>query len=645
MQGSSAMDFAPPMRIIATVYNSSRGGDNVGARISFTDPDSPDPGDPGHIWRTMYSISPDQDVPFLPWVEGGHYIELEYYVTDASMLGVPNIPPSRGAHSLVNLSLVTENPAFICTKIEIDNQADLAPPSPPENVRAEAVAMTGNAGPTAVRITWSPAHDPGPDATGVRAYYIYRDGELYDHVPGRLAEHLGQEIEYHDILCRPGETHVYAVSALDRAPVGMWPAPRMEGSRHGNESALATAPAVTLPEFSAPGLVAPEDVAYLGAFLLPKGQDVADFEYASRGLAHSPGGNPNGGADELPGSLYVTTLHDQIAEIAIPRPVRADSPQALPRARYLQAPRDTFPAIYGGQSTPDGGGWKALGLVVFPAMGPVQELLYYCVGNSYGTDPNAPVLGAFSLDLASRFGPWHLGAPPPENVYPGLASTIAFRADQAWADQYLSGNSLILGNTYISGSGVPSNGPSLYATAPWADGPLPGEGGAVPSVELLRYGSGEDYDHWSLNSSWDEYGEGGAWLSVRGKSSVVVSTRINTGDLWYGYANGVDNCEFNIPAPEFGDHGVGATGWRPCLLFYSPQDLAAVAQGLMEPWQPKPYAALDLSPYSLRPDGMTQAGAVAYDADNQLLYFIEHNGEVGEWGEVNSLVHVFALRD
>jgi hypothetical protein len=161
-------------------------------------------------------------------------------------------------------------------------------------------------------------------------------------------------------------------------------------------------------------------------------------------------------------------------------------------------------------------------------------------------------------------------------------------------------------------------------------------------VELLRYSSDGILDHRNINASWDEFGEGGAWLTVGNQSAVVISYRRSIGDVWYGYSNGINLCEYNIPEPDWGSHGVGATDWAAGLLFYNPTDLAAVAAGTKERWDPLPYAGFDLAKFSIKSGGGREAGAIAFDSTNKYLYYMEHNGDPG-YVYGYSLIHVFGL--
>ncbi len=76
------------------------------------------------------------------------------------------------------------------------------------------------------------------------------------------------------------------------------------------------------------------------------------------------------------------------------------------------------------------------------------------------------------------------------------------------------------------------------------------------------------------------------------------------------------------------------------IIFYDPADLANVASGNLEPWQPQPYAALDVDEYLFNspPEWDRQMlgwgdqrrfriGDVAFDRENGILYVLELFGD------------------
>ena len=62
------------------------------------------------------------------------------------------------------------------------------------------------------------------------------------------------------------------------------------------------------------------------------------------------------------------------------------------------------------------------------------------------------------------------------------------------------------------------------------------------------------------------------------------------------------------------------------LIFYDVDDLATVAAGEMEPWEPQPYATLELDPWLWGVSDSRQkhhVGAIAYDSVHRRLFLME----------------------
>jgi hypothetical protein len=94
------------------------------------------------------------------------------------------------------------------------------------------------------------------------------------------------------------------------------------------------------------------------------------------------------------------------------------------------------------------------------------------------------------------------------------------------------------------------------------------------------------------------------------------------GDCWYGCADGTDE----PPWPPDCDRGWWSTGFVGQMLFYDPADLAAVARGEMETWEPQPYATLDIDEYLYHIESTQQKyhlGAAGFDRERGLLYVFE----------------------
>jgi len=239
------------------------------------------------------------------------------------------------------------------------------------------------------------------------------------------------------------------------------------------------------------------------------------------------------------------------------------------------------------------------GLSYLPAKGGQTSGKLYWSKNSSG--PQAQNLGFGDVDGSNQSGPWWNGG---SRVGEGL-----FGAPQAWADTNTDGRSLLsVGDRY----GDP--GPRLRAVAPWEwtwteDPGQPGwdttaqastllleyEGGTEPHPLILPGGAGE-------GSSTDDYYYG-AYLTVGSESAVLIGGKPTA---------------------------LGSN----VILFYDPQDLAEVAQGAKQPYEPQPYKMLDLSPYLAY--GNTCGGG-AYDASSNVLYISEYHGG----GDDRPVIHVF----
>jgi hypothetical protein len=119
----------------------------------------------------------------------------------------------------------------------------------------------------------------------------------------------------------------------------------------------------------------------------------------------------------------------------------------------------------------------------------------------------------------------------------------------------------------------------------------------------------------------DEW-SGGAWLTAGSKAAVIFVGTKGTGDCWYGCADGTDE----PPWPPDCDRGWWSTGFVGQILFYDPADLAAVAQGTMQSWEPQPYAMLKIDEYLYHITSSQQwhhLGAVTFDRERGLLYISE----------------------
>jgi hypothetical protein len=398
------------------------------------------------------------------------------------------------------------------------------------------------------------------------------------------------------------------------------------------KSDSATAPAARIQ---------PADLVYRGAFRLPDGPEEFAWGWSGQALAYRDDGDPKGGGDDYPGSLFGTghNWHQHVSEIGIPKPVvsKTKNLAELNTATTLQKFRDIragkFPEMEQARAA----------LAYLPKQGKqTSGKLYYCWGPHMDEGSIQPSHGWCDLDLAkpNTAGPWKLG-----KLSRYIINDYIFPIPNAWADKHTPGLRLATGRFRDGGQG--SQGPTLIAYGPWNDGNPPKAGAAVKATPLLRYSSVTDEVQHKLKGYHhsDEW-SGGAWLTAGKKSAAVFIGTKGQGKCWYGFANGIVWPEEG-PWPKVPDYPNDQRGWWSTsftaqIMFYDPADLAAVAAGKKKPHEPQPYATMDIAKvlYRKKPrPEFTHVGAAAFDRARGLLYVIEPRGD-----EDKSLIHAWHIK-
>ena len=387
-------------------------------------------------------------------------------------------------------------------------------------------------------------------------------------------------------------------------------------------------------------------LAYRGAFAYPSGEA---WSWSGQALAYYPDGDPAGPPDGYPGSLYAAghAHQDLVGEMTIPEPVVSDHFGDLPRAAILRPLADIT------------GGWKdnctyapgciyreVDGLEYLPQAGKIAWNLrdWY---NAAGYDQDS--LGWSELDMTGPQGVWHIGARPSEGnlFHSARTDNYLFQAPPGFASQYLEGKSLIAGGHHAAGANGGSQGPTLYAFAPWEDGHPLQPGQNLDALALLYYPEvyecvWEAEDEISAHPapgvcSFPDYRardrwEGGAWVETAEGGAILIFGRKGLGDNCYDTQErcGGDPCDDS--------KGYHAYPYEPQILFYDPEALKAVLAGTREPWQVLPYHVYSPLEETLDPACGT-LGAAAYDRARGLLYVAEQ--EAGPEGE--TVIHVWHL--
>jgi hypothetical protein len=431
-------------------------------------------------------------------------------------------------------------------------------------------------------------------------------------------------------------------------------------------------------------LVQPADLTYVGAFQLPGGDDrPKTFAYGGNAMTFSPDGDPSGPDDGFPGSLFVTG-HDrmaygelpdgsQVSEVSIPVPVKAGELSELAEAAFLQEFYNVAGGFFEGLDEIPRVGMQYL------ATPPTGAKIHLAWGQHLQPDPPVASHAWFDPDLSAPDlqGSWFIGDQSLHSV-----NGYLFEIPESWADRHVEGR--YLGTGRFRDGGWSGMGPALLAYRPWIDdsGTPARPGTHLEETVLLLYESSRNspdieraLDGYQHPDEW----EGGAWITTRtGKSAVLFAGTKGTGEVyWYGYINpagpeypcveGEMVGEFTVcrqadgtPCPEqelvecqgHSDYrGWWSTRFDAQFILYDPADLARVAAGEMAPWEPQPYASLDVDEYLfLNPAGIEgemlgtgvqrrfRLGAVAYDRDSALLYVLELFAD-----EAKPVVHVWEV--
>ncbi len=384
-------------------------------------------------------------------------------------------------------------------------------------------------------------------------------------------------------------------------------------------------------------LIQPSDLEYLGAFRLPEGAPPEiGWGYSGAAMAYYPGGDPDGGDDGFPGSIFATghNWNQYISEISIPVPLPGVDLNALNVATTLQE----FQNIRGNLFDHLDFEVPRAALAILPPQGEqASDKLYFCWHQHMGEGDTFPTHGWSELNLANpqTAGPWRIG-----EFWNYATCDYLFEIPQAWAQAYTPGMRLATGRFRDGGQG--GMGPSLFAIGPWNHGNPPERGSTIDAIPLLLYSDVYSEENHTLNDYHhsDEWA-GGAWLNVGDKSAVIFAGTKGQGDCWYGCQDGTVWPDEPPFPPECPERGWWSTTFVGQILFYNPADLAAVARGELESWAPQPYATLNIDSYLyniLSEQQWAHVGDVDFDREHGLLYILEPLAD-----EDKSLVHVWRV--
>ncbi len=409
------------------------------------------------------------------------------------------------------------------------------------------------------------------------------------------------------------------------------------------EIKIITSETDTLNDTEEAELLQPNDLEYKGAFRLPENYEPIEKSWLWGGSAmtYYPKGDPSGPDDGYPGSIYGTG-HEQyqyISEISIPKPVitKNKNVKELNVAETLQEFTDIKGDMFGELEI------GRVGIEYIPKQDSQDnDKIYFGWGQHLQEGDKGLSHGWFNTDLSNPQvkGPWKIKG---QTKY--ATTDYIFEIPRSWAEKYTPGMRLVTGR-YRDG-GQESQGPTAIAYGPWNDGNTPQKDANLSNKVLLKYSNyTEDpegkraLDDYSHSDAWN----GGAWITTPKKQAIIFAGIKGTGKTWYGYRDGTE-----WPTePPYPPEGEGERGWWSEkfvgeFIFYNPDDLAKVAQGEMKPYEPQPYATLEIDKYlyNVRTNEIRMMiGAISFDRKNGILYMFEHRGDREN---DNTLVHVWKI--
>ena len=377
----------------------------------------------------------------------------------------------------------------------------------------------------------------------------------------------------------------------------------------------------------------PADLEYQGGFRLPRDTSGDSWEWSGTagGMAFRPDGDPGGGDDGYPGSLYITghAWRMQVAEVSIPAPaVSADAgARGLPEAETIQ----NFHPVPGRL-------WKVedleimrAGLAFVPADTGTPARLFFCCAQHIQED--GPSHGCCGPELSRNdtWGPWRIG-----NLRIYSVNDYLFRIPRSWARRNTPGMFLVTGR--FRDGGWSGQGPSLVALGTDMGANLPDAGSRLDALPLLMYTSTEDYDApqfvmegYHHSDEWS----GGAWIEFSGMRAVIFVGTKGRGNCWYGDRNGP--C---LDCRE--ERGWWSDRFEGGFLFYDPDDFAAVARGEAAPHEPQPYDFMVVDARLFHVNSQQEwhhLGPCAWDESGGYFYVAEPHAD----GD-RSVIHVWKVR-
>lgn len=369
----------------------------------------------------------------------------------------------------------------------------------------------------------------------------------------------------------------------------------------------------TEPSEGASNLLSAGDISYIGAFTVPKDQEMV---LGGSCLSISKTGN-----------LYICGDDDKVTEISIPSPVISTVVNNLPRAQSLQSYFDiTKGKLTQQENTGNSGPYEFGDVIVLgdDICWTIYE--YYNVAGrdhlSYGCTK--------SLDASGSSGLWHIG--PYSNGKPhNYFHTVQTSDYIAYNYNASSQGCLLSGRTRAAGAFGGSSGPALYELCPPSTHQATGTEILSASV-LMTFPS---------DIQWaSKYKPKDMWrgVAVLGRT-VLMFVRKAQGPVFYKHDprpawNYSDDKPQQLCSGEGGGYHAGP--YEAQFQLYDWEDLKEVQDGKRDAWDVLPYSTFAIPGWW---DTCKQEiGDMAYDPVSNRVYITQPNADGNR-----PVVHVFQV--
>jgi hypothetical protein len=404
--------------------------------------------------------------------------------------------------------------------------------------------------------------------------------------------------------CSPGGSEPAAQASTGETPGGLGP---------GTVGSSPTPP----PVLPAEPLVQQQQLVLVGSFRVPVlgTRDEEGLRFGGNALAY------DAGRDSL--FLLAHDWNQLTAEISVPAPALADSPDDLPRATLRQAPADALGGRRGNISHPPNpaeariAGQLRVGDHLLVAAYHYYDAEGEQVASHFSRGRDLSAAGAVR-------GPVRLAGPTPPRWLGGYMGEVP----PAW--QGILGGAAFTGLSGIPIAGNASNGPTLAVFDPQALI----DAARQPAARLLVGYPVEaplaPLEH--ANPTWNLSSELGGAVFVAGTRSVLFFGRHGTGPYCYG-----TGARCNDPVkPYQGTHGYP---YEYRVWAYDAADLAAAARGEIAPQSLRPYAIWPLT-LPFERDDEHRIGGVAHDPATGRIFLTQREGDSDG---MHPLVHVLQV--